>query len=157
MDTNKSRAVARRILEACAEHGDSSVTPMQLIKLTYIAHGYMLGVFGEPLLDEPVEAWQYGPVVRSVYDAVKKYQSSPVKEVQVDHEVEFSEREQKVIGVVAKKYCGFSGVVLSAATHQPGSPWRITWDEYGRNATISNDIIEQFYAKLVRQSKHSAL
>ena len=49
------------------------LTPLQVIKLTYIAHGYSLAINGEPLVDEAVEAWRYGPVVPSVYYGAKKY------------------------------------------------------------------------------------
>ena len=47
---------------------------LKLVKLVYIAHGWHLGLYDEidrPLIREDVEAWKYGPVVRSVYDAFK--------------------------------------------------------------------------------------
>lgn len=48
------------------------LTPLQVIKLTYIAHGYSLAINGEPLVDEAVEAWRHGPVVPSVYHRAKR-------------------------------------------------------------------------------------
>lgn len=42
---------------------------LKLIKLVYIH----LGVNKKPLIRENVEAWKYGPVIRSVYDAFKGY------------------------------------------------------------------------------------
>lgn len=80
-ESAKSLASAQYLLEQCKQHGDGALTPMQLIKLVYVAHGLMLGAFGRPLLDEPVEAWQYGPVVPSVYHALKSFRSSPVQSV----------------------------------------------------------------------------
>ena len=32
-------------------------TPMQLLKLVYIAHGWMFGFFNEPLIDDDIEAF----------------------------------------------------------------------------------------------------
>ncbi len=40
---------------------------MKLHKLLYYAAGWHLGFTGEPLFDEDIEAWQYGPVVPSIY------------------------------------------------------------------------------------------
>lgn len=49
-----------------------SLTPLQVIKMVYIAHGYSLALLDEPLVEEAVEAWRYGPVLPSVYHTVKK-------------------------------------------------------------------------------------
>ena len=130
---------------------------MQLIKMVYVAHGYMLGTHGSPLLSEPVQAWQYGPVVRSVYDAVKKYKSNPVQAIAGGDCMSLSSDEEAVLDRVVRIYGKCDGVVLSAATHKKGSPWEFTWSEYGKNSDISNDLIENFYRALLKQGKHSAL
>lgn len=158
MRTTKSLSAAQYILSAVTRSGDGSVTPMQLIKLVYIAHGYMLGTHGKPLLDESVEAWQYGPVVRSVYDAVKKHRSSPVPCVDgADSDFHFSSDEKAIMDKVAAVYGKHDGIVLSSATHKQGTPWQLTWSANGKNASVSNDLIENFYSSLLKQGKHSAL
>lgn len=157
MKTAKSLSVAQYLLERCKAHGDGSVTPMQLLKLVYIAHGYMLGKYGRPLLNEPVQAWQYGPVVPSVYHAVKDYQSAPVRVVKGASKYPFSPEEKYVMDSVAKTYGRTSAITLSAATHKPETPWSQTWQEAGRNASISNDLIEGFYERILRAPSHSAL
>lgn len=135
-------AVAKRILER-----KPGLTPMQLIKLVYICHGWRLGVRGEPLFNEPVEAWAYGPVIRSVYDAVRTYGSGPIPALaDVPAEV-FSADESKMIDWVVDYYSQFSGIRLSKMTHMPNTPWDITWREGGKNAKISNDLIQEFYAR----------
>ena len=48
------------------------ITPLQVIKMAHIAHGYSLAIHNEPLVDEAVEAWKYGPVVPSLYYRAKK-------------------------------------------------------------------------------------
>lgn len=156
---SKSLAVAQYLLERCHEWHDESVTPMQLIKLVYIAHGYMLGQYGEPLLDEPVQAWQYGPVVRSVYDAVREYRSSPVDVVSGHRKWRgrFTPQELDAMDDVADIYGGIDGIKLSSATHKPGTPWSRTWNRNGKNSIISNDLIENFYGRLLDQETHSAL
>lgn len=53
-------------------------TQMKLHKLLYYAHGWHLGFTGEPLLDEAIEAWAYGPVVPSIYQELKMLGSAPI-------------------------------------------------------------------------------
>jgi len=156
---SKSLAVAQYLLDRCKERHDDAVTPMQLLKLVYIAHGYMLGEHGEPLLDEPIEAWQYGPVVRSVYDAVRAYRSQPVEHIAGARRWsgQFKVHEQNIMAEVAEKYGAVNGVRLSAATPKSGTPWSVTWERNGKNSIISNDLIEDFYDRLLKQPKHSAL
>ncbi|WP_207815410.1 Panacea domain-containing protein [Pseudomonas sp. BNK-6] len=152
-----ARAVAQQILNECREAGDPAVTPMQLLKLVYIAHGYMLARHGVPLINEPVQAWQYGPVVRSVYQAVRDFRSSPVTQVPSAPMENFNADERTIMRDVARTYGKADGVTLSAATHQPGTPWSVTWNNQGKNAVISNDMIESFYRWILSQPTHSML
>ena len=45
---------------------------LQLLKLSYIAHGFKLAIFGYPLADEAVQAWKYGPVFSKIYEGFKR-------------------------------------------------------------------------------------
>src|SRR5208282_4587731 len=51
----------------------SRVDPLKLQKLVYFAHGWHLALRDQPLIDELVEAWDYGPVVPSLYHQFKRY------------------------------------------------------------------------------------
>lgn len=42
---------------------------MELIKLTYISHGWHLEMYGGPLFHNRIEAWRHGPVIPDVYHA----------------------------------------------------------------------------------------
>jgi len=154
---SKSLAVAQKMLEKCRSVADPAVTPMQLLKLVYIAHGYMLAKHGVPLFEEAVEAWQYGPVVPSVYQAVRSYRAMPVQCVNGAPAMKFSPDEEGVIHDVASAYGRYDGAMLSAATHKPGTPWSATWGSQGKNAVIPNDMIESFYRWILSQPTHSSL
>jgi len=130
---------------------------MQLLKLVYIAHGWMLGRHGRPLFAEQVQAWQYGPVVRSVYQAVKQYGSSAVAQINSAPVIAFDADEQNMMDFVVRNYGSANGIVLSTATHQPGTPWHQTWSVAQNSAPISNDLIQNFYSALIHQPSHSAL
>src|SRR5699024_341384 len=73
-----SKVVANRFLKLAQEAGDT-LTPMQLLKLVYIAHGWMLGLNGRPLIRDDVQAWQYGPVIPRLYNAVRSFRHHPVE------------------------------------------------------------------------------
>lgn len=53
---NSPRAVANYFIEKSIESGNS-VSPLQLIKLVYIAHGWTLALYKRPLINETVEVW----------------------------------------------------------------------------------------------------
>lgn len=153
----KSLAVAQYILNRRGAIRDT-LSPMQLIKLAYIAHGFMLGWRGEPLLDEQVQAWRYGPVVPSIYHAIKDFGSSPVSQIRgAPCGWQFSEEEMSVMNYVADNYSSWDGIQLSDATHQSGTPWSTTWGIFGQNAPISNDLIQHFYAGVINSGISSAL
>ena len=56
------RVVAEQILWL---RRDVETTPMHVLKLVYLCHGWVLGLTDQALIDEPVEAWQYVPPVLS--------------------------------------------------------------------------------------------
>ena len=85
-----ARAVANNLIEMS---GEGPLTPLQIIKLTYICHGWMLGLYGRPLVKQNVKAWTYGPVIPDVYRALKTYRANPVTpRIPIPPE-EFDERE----------------------------------------------------------------
>ena len=155
--SHSSLAVAQRILEKCRENRDTHVTPMQLIKLVYIAHGYMLGLHSRPLINEGVYAWQYGPVIQSLYQAIRHYRSSSVEHVPGATRDYFDPIEERVLDDVVRIYGSADAYALSAATHQPDTPWTATWQRYGQNAEIPSDMIESFYKWNLSKPSHSSL
>ena len=67
--------VANTIL-ALAEEFSISFKFIKLLQLVYICHGYSLSIRGEGLLNpdyERVEAWQFGPVIPSLYHEFKHF------------------------------------------------------------------------------------
>lgn len=144
-----SRAVANYFIRKADENG---LDPLQIMKLTYIAHGFMLGAHDRPLLEDDVEAWQYGPVVRRVYNMLPSG-ATAVKKPPTDDDANFDEDAKAILDVVFKKYGGASGLRLSNLTHRPGSPWKKTWDNFGKNAVIPQDLIEGHYKEILAKAR----
>jgi uncharacterized phage-associated protein len=128
-------------------------TPMQLLKLTYISHGWNLGLTEKPLIGEFVEAWKYGPVIPSVYRAFKEYGSSPVTKIcEEDYYPIVDEQVKLLLDKIHSSYGRFSGTQLSSMTHKDGTPWQQTVKNYGENIPphllIPNKLIQNYYSHL---------
>jgi uncharacterized phage-associated protein len=147
-----ARGVANVFIRLAQAEG-KPLTPMQIMKLVYIAHGWSLAVRHRPLITDRIEAWKYGPVIPDLYQAVKEYGSAPVT-VPVKaglfggDAVPPDEEEQEFVERVYKLYRGFNGIQLSAMTHRPDTPWSQTWAPNLMNAEVSNDLIADHYRRL---------
>ena len=153
--------VANEFLE-WADYSDIELTPMQLQKLCYLAHGFSLALLGKPLVKDPVEAWDWGPVFPQLYDAVKRYGSGPVvgpirennwasyDHVRGEHvTANLSPDERGLMAKVLKTYGKFQGFQLSALTHEAGSPWEQVYVPGKRSIRIPDSLIKQYFDKVV--------
>ncbi|MFQ5674146.1 MAG: Panacea domain-containing protein [Nitrospinales bacterium] len=139
-----------------------SLTPIQVIKLVYIAHGWTLAVLGDSLIHDEVEAWQYGPVIPALYREFKSFGNKPIDklaksrlredEVYVEAIAEFSEKEKEIMDAVWDKYGNWKGFQLSDLTHKKGTPWDIAYNKNNgpgkTRIVISKDLIKKHYSKL---------
>lgn len=145
-----SRAVANRIIRL-AIGGSQPLTPLQIIKLVYFCHGWMLAFYGRSLFRDYVQAWKYGPVVPNVYHALKHYGGDPVtREIPFPDE-QFDDDEEDLIGQVYDVYGHLHGIRLSQLTHAPGTPWDVIWSQTGSNSVIPNELIQEHYAGMIKE------
>ena len=147
-------AITDKLIRLSME-SETPITPMQAQKLTYFCHAWMLGLGYGPLFHDAVESWQYGPVIRAVYHALKHYKDGPVARPVLSEPEAFDPQEDAVINVVWKQYGQIDGIRLSRMTHVPGSPWEQTYCRDKRSNIIHNHIIRDYYAAMVqdRQTK----
>ena len=137
-----------------------TITHMQVQKLVYLSHGFNLALNDSPLVDDPVEAWEFGPVIRKLYDALKRYGSGQITRViywgedtpltvqpHAEALVSLSNAEAAVVQNTWDIYGQVPAFKLSSLTHQDDTPWRATYVE-GRNAIISNDIIKKYFLQV---------
>lgn len=118
---------------------------MSLLKLTYIAHGWFLEMKEEPLFNNRIEAWQYGPVIPDVYKAFRTqgiHASAPVSTPKVNLDSSDEELLEQVYDIYGK----LDAFHLSDLTHVPGGPWDIATKTGGYYAPIPNELIKQHYA-----------
>ncbi len=51
----------------------ADISNLKLQKLLYYCQAYSYALMGKPMFAEDMEAWDYGPVVPSIYQEYKKY------------------------------------------------------------------------------------
>lgn len=132
------------------EYSGYTKTPMQIQKLTYIAHGYMLGIHGVPLVRDQAEAWERGPVFSDVYHKFKRWKFNPIG-ARTYSPAPFTTKQQEVMENVFASYGRFCGYYLSDITHnnsETTTPWRQCYVEGVRHAPISDDITKEYYRQL---------
>jgi uncharacterized phage-associated protein len=155
--TYSPTTIANYFLDRASQEA-RALTPMQLIKLVYIAHGWNLGYFDRPLIQEKVQAWKFGPVIESLYQQVKRFGSSAVAGRIGAHlpwmpAQAIDETTKSLLDHVWDSYRGFSGLQLSQMTHQPGTPWDNVWNTQGGSqfmgAEIDNEEIRAHYKRKI--------
>ena len=92
MKTYDARAVANFLLDY-ADEKKVKVTLLSILKMIYYAHGWYLTHREQPLVDQPFEAWPYGPVVRAVCEAFRGNGRAPL-----------TSRAER-LDVIANTYC----------------------------------------------------
>ena len=150
-----SRVVANELIRLAAGQG-RSLTPMQLMKLVYIAHGWSLGLDNRPLVTDRIEAWRHGPVLPDLYQQVKRFGAQPIDgEIPggmfAAHGPPLAPRELDLVRQTYEQYGRLNGIQLSELTHQADTPWSITWSARGKNAPIAPDLIAEHYRRLAHE------
>ena len=141
------------------EKSGSGLTLMQILKLSYIAHGFKLGLDRGELSNEYVEAWQYGPVFPSIYHEFKYEPPGNIKSLgtEIDEATpvtsNFDEKENKIMQMVHNIYGGVDGWRLSRLTHQEGTPWHTFYHKKGgnkiRGLPIDNSVIKEHFKETI--------
>lgn len=141
--------VADAILKIAKKRGET-LTPMQLMKLTYIAHGWSLGIRDKDLFPNRIEAWQYGPVIPDLYHATKSYGRNPIplSVIGDPDSVTVSPEDLQFLEDVFDKYGHLTGPQLSYLTHQRGTPWDQVYVSGVRRIEIPDSLITQHYKEL---------
>jgi len=147
--------VAMKMLAAARSKG-ISLSNLQLQKLVYIAHGYLLGWRQRPLISKPVEAWSYGPVIESIYHQFKPWrdQKIPVPPPSLTSSAIDSDADALgVIDGVLNLYGNLGAMELVNLTHQNGTPWAQVWNHHGGNrfysVEIPDSLIQEHFTKVI--------
>lgn len=135
--------VAKHVL-FLSKRDSISVSTLKLIKLVYFCQAWALA-YNRSLFDEEIQAWKYGPVIKSVYDSYKHHGSKTIYIGDDFKENEqLLENDKELIKSVWNVYKKFDAYTLRDMTHEDGTPWEQVYN--GDFSTqIPNDSIENYY------------
>jgi len=148
--------IADEILKIAKEAG-KRLTPLQLMKLTYIAQGWSLGLGRGHLFRNKIEAWKYGPVIPDLYQATKIYGCKEIPLNLINENVSsVDDATDKFLRNVYGQYSRYTGVQLSSFTHVAGTPWYQVYRNGVPNIEISDDLIKRHYQELNNERRSAA-
>ena len=160
-----SLSIANYLIEL-ADKDKSTITPLRLMKLVYIAHGFMLALLNRSLLNprfDTVEAWKYGPVIPSVYHSFKIYGKSPITKkttvfifeedtdgdnIEIVTPELIDANARRICELVFHRYKNFSDWDLVRFLHKEQSPWGLVYKD-GENNVIPDLYTKVYFKKLV--------
>lgn len=145
----------------CANRDGRSLDPLKLIKLVYIAYGWVLALTNKRLFNERIEAWKHGPVIPSIYHEFKNSRYSQIDEKASDWNMETGDfvtpevpasdpTTRMILEKVWAAYSGFSGWALRNKTHEPDTPWSMTYDG-SMSKVIPDDLISSHFHQKIRE------
>lgn len=136
------------------------LTNLRLNKILYFIHAESLLALRDGLVRNHFEAWEYGPVIRPVFDTFKRYESKWISAPATY--LDYASGEQKIIPFADisqdhcelirhafEKYSTFTTNQLVTLSHVPGGPWDLVYRAHLADKTasprITNDLIRRHY------------
>lgn len=139
--------IANKMLVMASQQEDP-LTNMKLQKLMYYQQGFHIAYFkGEPLFDEDIEAWMYGPVVPSLYEHYAACGNQVIEPNSSEITI-LSEREEALFNEVFRVYSVFSAYKLKDMTHSE-SPWKTT--PIGKGNVIGKDKLLSYFRTRIKK------
>ena len=138
------------------------LTPMEVIKLAYISHGFTLALTDKKLFNDKVEAWRYGPVIPNIYHEFKHYGGNEITRLKtcgtsISNVEQIQDRLNtfrqlitadgvNIIDRVLEVYGNFSALGLSTITHEECTPWDECYHAGKLGVEIPSNLTKQYYA-----------
>lgn len=117
-----------------------NISNLKLQKLLYYAQGFHLAMNGAPLFNEPIVAWQHGPVVRAIYHQYSEFGAGALPTPEGFDPGVVDQDAQEVIEEAYSVYGQYSAWGLRNLTHEE-PPWRDT----PANGIISHDVMRRYF------------
>src|SRR5581483_11845039 len=102
--------------------------------------------YSAPLVSNEFEAWEFGPVVRVVYEAFRGHKRQPIRQralrldpvtgVRAIVHYNLTEDDVRFVSEIFNLYSQIDPLKLSEMTHLPGSPWDQVWRAPKGTATL---------------------
>ncbi len=116
--------VARYFIVRAYEEGmEAEMTNMKVQKLLYYSQSLHLAMFDEPLFDDEIQAWRYGPVCPPAYRFYSDFEANQLPIPSQDYLLEIPDDKKDLLEEIWEYFGGYHAYGLSAMTHEE-FPWR---------------------------------
>ncbi|BAY25189.1 putative prophage protein [Calothrix sp. NIES-2100] len=116
--------VARYFIVKAYEDGiEAEMTNMKVQKLLYYSQSLHLALYDEPLFDEEIQAWRYGPVCPPAYRFYSEFEANQLPVPSKDFLLQISDEQKKLLEEIWEYFGGYHAYRLSDMTHGE-FPWK---------------------------------
>lgn len=123
--------------------GEGSYSPLKIQKLVYIANLLHVAEFQENLVKEPFQAWDYGPVIPSLYHKLKEYgRSSIARPIPVTENSNLTEEQISLLQKADEAFGKLPPSILVSITHLKGGAWDKSYVA-GASVDITNELVQE--------------
>lgn len=139
-------SVARFIVDYCNDD-NNGITNLKLQKILYFVQAEFLVSKNTPCFIDPIEAWDFGPVVPVVYHKYKNCGSAFIPnnpyDTMLPYYQEIDSADSDIIVSMVDELADYSAYQLVQITHNQ-DPWRNAY-AHGRGYPISNRDIKKYF------------
>jgi uncharacterized phage-associated protein len=140
--TTNAHDVAAAVIELCGE-----VDALKLQKLVFIAAGEYLAMTGQTMFDQPIEAWDYGPVIHTIYATYKKTEGKePIRTPLKGRSGTLNDCARGCVESVVERLGNLTGPQLIQLTHEM-EPWQDAYVAGQYRTPIESQAIYNYFAK----------
>ena len=136
---------ALNIAKYILKHSSKGLSNLELQKILYFAELNYIREYEDFLIEDDFEAWQYGPVLRKVYNEYKNYGADSIDRPQ--EQITLDEKIKKVLDKTMKEYADKSYWDLVDESHKIGGAWFDTFKEYTKCIIPKERIRQEAYEK----------
>ncbi|MCA1991342.1 MAG: DUF4065 domain-containing protein [Coleofasciculus sp. S288] len=115
---------ARYFIVRAYEDGiEAEMTNMKVQKLLYYAQSLHLALYDEPLFDEVIQAWRYGPVCPPAYRFYSEFEANQLPIPSKDILLQIPDQKRELLEEIWEYFGGYHAYRLSDMTHLE-FPWK---------------------------------
>ncbi|QSJ18417.1 DUF4065 domain-containing protein [Nostoc sp. UHCC 0702] len=115
---------ARYFIARAYEDGiEAEMTNMKVQKLLYYAQSLHLAMYNEPLFEQEIQAWRYGPVCPPAYRFYSEFEAQQLPVPSQESLLEIPDNQKQLLEEVWQYFGGYHAYRLSGMTHLE-FPWK---------------------------------
>lgn len=111
------------IVRAYEDGMESEMTNMKVQKLLYYSQSLHLALYDEPLFEEEIQAWRYGPVCPPAYKFYSEFEAKQLPIPGKEFLLQIPDKKKKLLEEVWEYFGGYHAYRLSDMTHGE-FPWK---------------------------------